>query len=178
MNVEQLIDRTAAVRLIDNPNKAIKQRIAAKADDLSLAGKLAERLALANEGIFKLTQLIYQADTDGSFANVDPKTGLILIPLPWGKLGYQYYNLRQTEANYCRMILLGRQRTLEAMKPAERIRHPQLFYYVTDWRRWVANLDAYPTFDHAAAWLKPGPLTLPEWKIAVELASQKRIADR
>jgi len=176
MNVEQLIDRTAAVRLMDKPNKAIKKRIAAKAEDLSLAGRLAERLTLANEGIFKLTQLIYHADTDGSFANVDPKTGAILIPLPWGKLGHQHYNLRRTEADLCRMILLGRQRTLETMKPAERAKYPQLYYYARDWRKWFANLDAYPTFDHAQHWLQAGPLTLQEWRIATEKSSQKRMA--
>lgn len=178
MNVEHLIDRTAAVRLADDPGKAIKQRIQRSADDLSLAGKLAERLAIANEGIFRLTQLVYQADTDGGFANVDAKTGAILIPLPWGKVGHQYYNLRQTEANLCRMILLGRQRTLEAMKASERAKYPQLYYYAPDWRKWFANLDAYPTFDRAAAWLRAGPLTLAEWKTASTVASQQRAKAR
>lgn len=175
MNVEKLIDRTAAVRLMEDPNKAIKQRIAEKAEELSLAGRLAERLALANEGIFKLTQLVYQADTDGSPANVDAQTGAILIPLPWGKLGHHHYQLRRTEADLCRMILLGRQRTLEAMKPAERAKYPQLYYYAPDWRKWFANLDAYPTFDQAKNWLKTGPLTLQEWRIAADRISQKRL---
>lgn len=175
MNVEKLVDRNAAIRTITDPNKAIKQRVQRNADELSLAGKLAEHMGYANEAIYKLVALIYTPDTDGLFCNVDPRTGLLLIPAPWGREGHKSYGLRQTEAILARMILLGRQRQLEKLKPAERERHPQLFYYVPDWRKWTANLDAYPTYEAALNWLKNGPLTLPEWKIAVEIARQKRL---
>lgn len=174
MELEKLFDRTGAVRLMENPQRAIKRRIVEKAEDLSLAGKLAAQLALANEAIFKLTQLIYQADTDGSFANVDPATGAILIPTPWGRVGHKHYRLRRTEAELCRMILLGRQRTLEAMKAADRAKYPQLYYYAEDWRKWFANLDAYPTYQQAQNWLQLGPLTLQEWRLATDKVSQKR----
>lgn len=174
MNIEQMVDRNATIRTITDPHKAIKQRVAKSADELNLAGKLAEQMGYANEAIHKLATLVYTPDTDGLFCNVDPKTGLLLIPAPWGREGYKSYGLRQTEAILCRMVLMGRQKQLEKMKAAERDRYPQLFYYSPDWRKWFANLDAYPTYDSALGWLKTGPLTLQEWKIAVGIAQQKR----
>jgi len=174
MNIEKMVDRSAAIRTITDPSTAIKQRIQRSADDLNLAGKLAERMGFANEAIHKLVTLVYAPDTDGLFCNVDPKTGLLLIPAPWGREGYKAYGLRQTEAIITRMVLMGRQRQLEKMPAKDRERYPQLFYYVQDWRKWVANLDAYPTYNDALNWLKSGPLTLQEWKIAVGIAQQKR----
>lgn len=173
--MDELFDATAAVRLAENPSKAIKQRLAKQAEELNLAGRLAARLSVANEGLFKLTQLVYAADTDGGFANADPATGAILIPLPWGRVGHIHYRLRRAEADICRLILLERQRATEKMKAADRAKfRPQLFYYAPDWRRWFANLDAYPTFEQAQQWLQPGPLTLQEWRLTTVKLSQKR----
>lgn len=174
MNIEQMVDRSATIRTIADPGKAVKQRIAKSADELNRAGELAKQLSVANEAIYKITELIYAPDTDGYFCNVDPKTGMIAIGQPWGRHGHKSYGLRQTEAILIRMVMLGRQKQLERMPAAERNTYPQLYYYSPDWRRWFANLDAYPTYERALEWLKNGPLTLQEWRIATDLQRQKR----
>lgn len=68
----------------------------------NLAGAKAEIL---NEALEKLTLLCYESDGSG-FCNIDRVTGRILIPMPCGRLGYQYWGLYPTEAKVLRVILL------------------------------------------------------------------------
>jgi hypothetical protein len=143
------------------PREYIKQRIADSAAQLSRAGVLLARVELVNEALCRLTELVYQPDTDGAMANVDPATLRLLIPAPWGRAGCARWGLRQHEARTLGRILRQRQ---AAFKPGHG--RPPLFVYDDVARVWTVNLGDYETLQAAQWWLQKSPITVREWRKA------------
>jgi hypothetical protein len=89
----------------------------------------------------------------GQLVNVDRRTWRVLVPVPWGKIGYQRYGLRSTEGAVLRAIMVARADTGPP------------FLYDADARRWLINLADYRTAGMAEAYLDLFPVT------AIEVAS-------
>ena len=83
--------------------------------------------------------------------------GRVLIPLPWGRLGYRVWGLRRTEANALRWIMMNR-----AAQQGE----PWLVYDQAA-RCWLLNL-AYDSRRSALTYWRQLPVTLAEWRAAHE----------
>lgn len=154
MDITTTVDRKQIIRA-SVPVSFVRQRIYQAAQELNLAGELAARVELANEALCRLVELLYQPDSDGHPAHIDPATGRILVPLPWGSVGWKRWGLRHHEAVVLRMILLARQ--CGTTRPA-------LFLYGTDTRCWYLNTNDYPTLPAAAHWLKRSAILLAEWR--------------
>ena len=86
-----------------------------------------------------LSVACYERGEGGTWANVDPLTGGLLIPAPMAKHGSTRWGLHRGEAAILRTLL----RT-EAGAP---------WFYDDDSRRWHLDLHDYPTAAHAARWL-------------------------
>ena len=133
-----------------------------------MAGIMQARVELANEALARLAQLLYERDTDGAWANIDPYTHRLLIPAPWGRSGYKQWGLRWHEADTLRRVLLRRQRGWAGGRPL-------LYLWDEETRCWRLNLDDYPTLDAATFWLKRSGVVLVEWReVAQELAGRVR----
>lgn len=152
--MEMTVDRKQIIRT-SAPVSFVRQRIYQAAQELNLVGDLAARTELANEALCRLVELLYQPDTDGCPAHTDPATGRILVPVPWGSVGWKRWGLRHHEAAVVRMILLARQRSNT---------RPALFLYDTGTRCWYLNTSDYPTVPAAAHWLKRSAITPQVWR--------------
>ena len=155
MDLLQVIDRKNEIRSMAQPAGMVKQRIAQAAQDLSRAGSMALHVEMANEALCKFTAMLYQRDTDGTWANVDAITHRLLVPAPWGSAGWKRWGLRKWEGAVLRSIMLDRVRDS---------RRPCLFDYNAEGRTWHLNLVDYPTLDAADHYLKRGAISLPEWR--------------
>lgn len=140
------------------PREYIRQRLAEAAASLSLAGMLAARVELANEALHRLVQLLYERDTDGVLANVDPVTYRLLIPAPWGRAGWRSWGLRQHEGVTLRGVLRTRQAAWHKNQ------RPLLFDYNEVLRSWHINIGDYGVVEAAVWWLEKSPVTLAEWR--------------
>jgi hypothetical protein len=118
------------------------------AESLSRRNVDAATVELLNEALGRLTALCYEVDGSGMFCNVDPATGRVLVPMPWGRLGHTKWGLTPTEANTLRLIMLTRQR-----------RGLPLFFFDRSRRAWYLNME----FGDGAAVLAQ----LKEWEIGV-----------
>lgn len=116
--------------------QAGRQRLGNLAAALSRRGRMAACAELCNEAVAALIRLCYEPDTDGTAANVDPITGRILIPLPWGERGHRRYGLRSTEQRALRRYMLD----IQNHKPAG----PPVFAYDPTSRSWYLNV-----YDHS-----------------------------
>lgn len=157
MELQQIVGRVADIRNA-KPSPAVRQRVAESAAGLSQAGDMQMRLEMAIEALAALIVILYEKDADGWPANVERRTGKILVPVPWGARA-DLWTLRRLESRALRMVLMDRVR-----KPR---RLPALFDYSDDNRRWYLNTQDYPTADAALAWLKKDAPSLPEWRTAV-----------
>ena len=133
MMISELIDRKVLIRG-SSPTAHVRQRIAQAADELNLAGLLQSQCELANEALCLLTAILYQADSDGVWANVDARTGRLLVPAPWGNRGWKQWGLRQWEGVVLRGALMRRHRSKKAVP---------LFDYSNLTRAWYVNLTTY-----------------------------------
>lgn len=104
---------------------------------------------LLNEALARLTVLCYERDDDGQLCNVDPATGRVLVPLPWGKAGHAKWGISESEADTMRAIMFRRQR--EGLP---------LFHFDRSRRAWFLNSAEYPDGAAVIAQLK-------EWEIMV-----------
>lgn len=155
MNLD-IIERTQTIReLASNPDKAIKQRMAQAAQELSLAGSNQQRVELLNEAVLALTKLCYEVDPDGQPANLDSRTCRLLVPAPWGKAGWRRWGLRDWEATMLRQILIVR---------CQMRRVEPLFDYNDQARTWHVNLQQYTRLDQALMYWKQNAVTLKEWR--------------
>ena len=125
------------------------RKIAEHLSRRNLAGAKAEIL---NEALEKLTLLCYESDGTG-FCNIDRVTGRILIPVPCGRLGYQYWGLYPTEAKVLRVLMLD-------LIHADR---PTLYYYDYASRSWYVNISDWPTYESAQFWLGRSRITAAMW---------------
>lgn len=110
---------------------------------------------LMNEALARLVLLAFERDDDGRLCNVDGATGRVLVPLPWGKLGYAKWGLAPSEANAMRRIMLIRQR--EGVP---------LFSYDRSRRAWFVNLDDYPDGVRILRQFKEWEITVTEYRAA------------
>ena len=102
------------------------------AESLSLRNVDAAIVELLNEAVARVALLCYERGDDGQLCNVDPATGRVLIPLPWGRAGYAKWGLTPSEGNVLRLIMLTRQK-----------RGVPLFGYDRSRRAWFLNLRDY-----------------------------------
>jgi len=111
---------------------------------------------LLNEALARLTVLCYERGDDGQLCNLDPATGRILIPLPWGKKGFAKWGLSASEGDAMRAIMLTRQR-----------QGLPLFFFDRSRRSWFVNLVDFPDGAVVLGQLK-------EWEISVSEYRQTR----
>jgi len=155
----QLLERAQAVTTIA-ATASIKQRIADTATEISLAGHSQAQLDIAITAIAHLLAKLYVTEADGSMANVDSRTGRILMrPLPWGESGAARWGLRRWEGQCLRRLMLDR--------VGQRRRLPCLFDYNSEARQWHINTHDYPTGADAMEWLKRDGPKLSEWRTIV-----------
>lgn len=155
--VVDILGRKGDVRFA-SPKDFLQQRVKEQIGRLNMAGQMAARVELVNEALCRLTQLVYEPDSDGDFANICPVTWRLLIPAPWGSAGWQVWGLRFWEGKTLRHILSGRQ---ASHKPGQR---PPLYTYAAESRTWHVNIADYNTVDVASYWLRGSAITLKEWR--------------
>jgi hypothetical protein len=155
MDVTTIVERKHEIRTLPQPPQYVRQRIAQAAQELDKAGSMAIHIELANEALCKLTAMLYRCDSDGFFANVDNRTGRLLVPAPWGNAGWKRWGLRYWEACTLRGVLMAR-----VTKP----RHVALFDYNTVSRTWALDVGSYATLDKAQAYLQHCAVSLAEWR--------------
>lgn len=167
MELTQLIDRAVEIReALPVPN--VKQRLAAAAQELSLAGTNQMRVELLNEAVLALVKVLYECDPDGVPANVDRATYRLLIPAPWGRAGWRRWGLRYWESEIFKRILQVR---------CQVRRGAPLFDYNEAARTWHLNLADYPRLDLALVHWKQQPITLKEWRLHADIY-RRRAHDR
>jgi len=127
------------------PLRAIAQK-------LSRRGVAAAKCELANSALLALVEVLHELDTDGSMPNVDGD-GRILVPVPWGKLGYHHWGLRASEGRALNWLLRRR----------SEVENEPLFVFDGDTRQWLLGRK-YESRKHAIAYLRLCPVTLPEWR--------------
>lgn len=154
MELRETVERIADIRHA-KPSAATRQRVQEAAQELSRAGDMQLRVELANEALAALVALLYQADSDGQPANIDPVTWRVLLPCPWGSSGWRQWGLRSYEAEVLRYVLRVR---------SDARRHVNLFDYNEQSRTWHVNIADYPTAKDALQYLKQQPVTLREWR--------------
>lgn len=157
MELQQIIERVADIRNA-KPTPATRQRVAESAASLSQSGDMQLRLEMAIEALAALIVILYEKDGDGWPANVERRTGKILVPVPWGARA-DLWALRRLESRALRTVLMHRVREPRRLAP--------LFDYSDDNRRWYLNTHDYPTAERALAWLKKDAPSLSEWRTAV-----------
>lgn len=154
MELDTLIERTQQVRdALPLPN--IKQRMAAAAAELSNAGDNQARVEVLNEAVLHATQVVYLSDPDGVLRNVDRKTYRIMVKMPWGRAGWDFWGLRYWEAEMLRSILRVR---------CQMQRVPPLFDWNEYSMKWHLNVADYARLDLALFYWKRNPITLNEWR--------------
>lgn len=170
MELEQIFERTVEIRNVaSNPDKAIKQRLAQAAQELSNAGNNQARVELLNEAVLATIKLLYECDPDGVLCNVDRKTYRILPMVPWGRSGWKHWGLRYWEAEILRSILRVR---------TEMRRVPPLFDWNEYSMKWHLNYGDYGRLDLALMHWKANQITLKDWRTfadAYRLRAQQRM---
>lgn len=134
-----------------NPQK----RLTEAAEGLNRAGLHQLALTNATASLVALSKILFDLE-GGQFANIDPVTRRILIPVPWGAAGYKRWALRKWEGETLRAILMDR---------GEDDSRPMLFLY--DEGQWFVSPD-YDSYEAALAWIKEYGPTLEEWRPKVE----------
>jgi hypothetical protein len=124
---------------------------------LSRRGIMAAKAELANQALLTLVNVLYEADTDGKPANVDPHDGRIMVPVPWGRMGCRRWGLRASEGRALRWIVFNRTAAV-SVRP--------LLDYDAGARHWYLNLRTYPVLRPALVYLQNNPVTVDEWRQA------------
>lgn len=164
MELINVIDRKHEMRMLPAPSQYVRQRIAQAAEQLSRAGDMALHVEIANEALCHYVALLYQCDSDGVWANIDSRTHRLLVPAPWGSLGWKRWGVRKWEAETLRAVLMGR---------IGRPRHTPLFDYNGESRNWFLNAANYGSLDKANAYLKYCGVSLDEWRAEFKLIDRR-----
>jgi hypothetical protein len=161
METVTLIERTQQIReALPLPN--VKQRLAAAAQELSLAGYNQSRVEILQESVLHFTTTLYAVDQSGRLENVDHRTHRILIPAPWGSSGWNRWNMRRWESTILRKTLIVR---------CEMRRIKPLFDFGGG--QWFLNLADYGRLDLALMHWKTYPITLKDWHLHADLMRQQ-----
>lgn len=153
MGFDEQIIRIGEIR--HNPvvvDAYVKQRLTVNTATLTRTGEMAARVEAITEALVRFTKLLYELDTDGTLANVDFRTGRILIPAPFGSVGWKRWGLRDWEGRVVRRFLMDRCR--------QRAGRPALFDFNDGQRTWHINNVDYATWIDAAGFLQTEPLTV------------------
>ena len=120
----------------------------------NIAGAEAE---LLSEALWRAVQVLYEQDSSGSLCNVDPVSGRVLLPLPWGRMGHRRWGLRYLESVVLRAILRDFQQAAS---------EPPLLIYDPLSRGWYLNFFDYASHRQALGWLERHPITASAWRSA------------
>ena len=161
MELNTLIERAQQIREA-LPLSNGRQRIAAAAQELSLAGYNQTRVEILNEAVMHFTTTLYAADQSGRLENVDYRTHRLLIPAPWGKGGWKRWKMRDWEATILRKTLIVR---------CQMMRIKPLFDFGGG--QWFLNLADYGRLDLALMYWKSNPITLKDWHLHADLLRQQ-----
>lgn len=156
MNNNGIVNTVARKETISKADPQRHTAISRAAQALSLRNVDQATTELLNEALARLVLLAYERDETGALCNVDGATGKVLIPLPWGRAGYQKWGLSASEADTMRAIMFTRQRV-----------GVPLFFFDRSRRAWFVNLEDYPDGKVVLTQLK-------EWEIGVEEYRQAR----
>lgn len=131
-------------------------------DRLTLVGQVVNRVEFANALLLGVVELLYDVDADNEYANFD-MDGRVIVALPWGSIGHVEWNVRSSEANCLRRIMMQR-----GMRPDAWIvyRPESKGWYVTQ-----------RTSRHAYAMLTAVPVTNEEWRKGWEATKTKWARD-
>jgi hypothetical protein len=161
MELTTLIERTQQIREA-LPLPGVKQRLAAAAAELSLAGYNQSRVEILNEAVMHFTTTLYAADQAGRLENVDHRTHRLLIPAPWGSAGWSRWKMRRWESTILRKTLIVRCQ-MQRVKP--------LFDFGGG--QWFLNLTDYGRLDLALMYWKANPITLKDWHLHADLMREQ-----
>lgn len=167
MELKQLFERTVEIRQVV-PAANVKRRLAAAAQELSLAGSNQARVELLNEALLAFTTALYETDNAGRTPNVDRPTGRILMAKPWGSGGWRRWGLRHWEATILRRILILR---------CDMRRVQPLFDFARETNQWYLNGRNYGRLDLALAYWRSNPVTLRDWYLFAD-AHRQQARDR
>lgn len=125
----------------DTPRGPIMTALDRQALLTVLAAKLQARM---NDVIMQC----YRIDAStGAWWNIDPSTGRILFGLPWAEFSHRSWGLVRSECDVMRMCVRHFRKI-----------HGGPFYFDKPSRRWLLDVAAYPTLEHAKA--KPAGWTI------------------
>lgn len=141
--------------------------IAAAGDALTRRGLAALAVEHLTSALQRLIELCYELDHDSRLCNVDGVDGRILVPVPWGSVGYRYYALRRRESDVLRLFMQA------SMTPRKGAAVP-LFLYGEDTRAWYLNLSDYPTAADAVNYLSVHGLTIRAYKLYLQRIKETR----
>lgn len=136
------------------------------AEDLSRRNVDAAIVELFMEAMQRLTLLAYEQDGHG-YCNIDPVTGKLLIPAPWGRAGYRRWGITPSESVVLREMVQRRQMGRDG-------RAPGLWLYDASRRSWRLNLFDFDTLRDGQAYWQRWPLTVVEYR----QARTARLVDR
>jgi hypothetical protein len=128
------------------------------ADVLSLRNVDQAIVELFGEAVQRLTLLAYEQDGSG-FCNIDPITGRLLLPAPWGRLGHKRWGITPSESVVLREMILQRQIGRGG-------RSPGLWRYDQSQRTWRLNLYDFDTLADGQKYWERFPLTVAEYRDA------------
>ncbi len=128
------------------------------AEALSRRNVDAALVELFSEAMQRLTWLAYEVDADG-YCNVDGVTGRLLIPAPFGRLGYKRWGLRRIESTLLREMIQQRQ-------IGQKGHAPGLWLYDRTQRTWRLNLFDFDTLADGQRYWQRWPLTVHEYRMA------------
>lgn len=132
-----------------------KQRIADISQNMSRVGWAKASSEIINEAVISLIGLCYEIDPlTNNAANVDHRTGRLLIVVPWSARRYRLWGLRKSEADALRAYML-RLNELASRGKEE----PPLFTFDPISRHWALNFFDYPRKAHAFNWWQQREMT-------------------
>lgn len=155
MTIRDFVTDLATVRSV-SPKPYVERAQQRQIEELHRGAILKAELLRVNDALMRLTELIYMPSDDRELDNVDPESGRILIPKPWGSMGREYFKLSRRTADIMRRCLLSK-------RPSRR---PALYYYDPTAKDWFADLSNYPTLAGAMIWVKHEAISLSEWRQA------------
>lgn len=120
-------------------------------DRLTLVGRVASKVEYANALLVGVVELLYDADTDGEFANFDID-GRVIVGMPWGSDGRKLWGVRASEAKALRFVMMRRAERPDAW-----------IVYRPESKGWYVT---QRTSRHAYAMLAAAPITNEEWRRA------------
>lgn len=154
------LQRTEAMATVQIERHTPQRNLRQVAERLTRRGVATAKVELVNGALLAFVEVLFDADPDGLYANLDID-GRILIPAPFGRKGGTMWGLRNTEQRALSVVM--RQRSDNEDAP--------LFVYDGETRHWFVG-NGY-TLKTALAYLRMVPITLAEWRDAWAVTRSK-----